>query len=176
MSKKVIILTFELESLPYQAFSEIKRIHSKKELTVEQMAVVYHSGTGDHQFEMKDFLDFTGKNHTAKNSTIGMFLGILGGPLGMMFGWFAGSVLGGAQDAKELSQAASIFEFVGKELPEGQTGLLLLADEKDNRPLNQLVFNQLGGQITRFDVEDVEGEIAKAQTLEAEVEEKKTKP
>lgn len=32
----------------------------------------------------------------------------------------------------------------------------MIADEEDNRPLNQLVMMELGGEITRLDYEDVE--------------------
>jgi hypothetical protein len=43
---------------------------------------------------------------------------------------------------------------------------LLIADEEDNRPLNQLIMNQLGGEITRFDYDEVEAEIATAKQVE----------
>ena len=36
-----------------------------------------------------------------------------------------------------------------QKIDEGQTGLLLIAEEEDNRPLNQLVMFDLGGEITR---------------------------
>ena len=38
-----------------------------------------------------------------------------------------------------------------QKIDEGQTGLLLIAEE-DNRPLNQLVMFDLGGEITRLDL------------------------
>ena len=45
-----------------------------------------------------------------------------------------------------------------QKIDEGQTGLLLIAEE-DNRPLNQLVMFDLGGEITRLDLEEVQQEI-----------------
>lgn len=176
--KKVILLTFPLESLSYQAFSAIKNMHVQREIKGEQMAVITHRQDGTHQFDIKDFIDFTGKNHTAKNSMIGMLVGLFAGPLAMMLGWFTGSMIGGAQDAKEVATAKTIFEFVGEQIEEGQTGLILIAAEADNRPLNQLVFQELGGQITRLDLPTVMTEVEDAQQLEKEIksQQPETKP
>lgn len=168
MSKRVIIMHFEVESQAYQAFSEAKKLVVEKQIKGEQMAVVTHVNEGAHQFKIDDFIDFTGSNHTAKTSMIGMLIGILGGPLGILLGWFAGSILGASQDAKEIQGAQTVFEHMTKQIGEGETGLILIAEEDDNRPLNQLVMNELGGEITRLDFDDVETEIANAQAVEKE--------
>ncbi|CAM3317375.1 DUF1269 domain-containing protein [Vagococcus fessus] len=168
MSRRVIVLNFDIESKAYQAFSEIKKLHVSKQIKGEQLAVVRHSEDGNHKFEIKDFIDFTGSNHSAKDSTIGMFIGLLGGPLGMMFGWFAGSMIGGAKDVKEVKEATAIFEFVASHIKEGETSALMIADEDDNRPLNELIFNQLGGHINRVEFEEVEEAIEEAQKMENE--------
>ncbi|MEI5992497.1 DUF1269 domain-containing protein [Candidatus Enterococcus mansonii] len=168
MSKRVIIMHFEVESQAYQAFSEIKKLYVEKKVKGEQMAVVTHVNDGIHQFKIDDFIDFTGNNHTSTNSMIGMLIGILGGPLGILLGWFAGSLLGASQDAKEIQGAQTVFEHVTKQIGEGETGLLLIAEEEDNRPLNQLVMNELGGEIIRLDFEDVEQEISNAKQVEQE--------
>lgn len=42
----------------------------------------------------------------------------------------------------------------------------MIADEEDNRPLNQLIMNELGGEITRFDFDEVEDEIKAAKEVE----------
>ncbi|MEO2498632.1 DUF1269 domain-containing protein, partial [Enterococcus faecalis] len=80
-------------------------------------------------------------------------------PLGILFGWFAGSMYGASKDAKEIQEAQTVFEHVIQKIDEGQTGLLLIAEEEDNRPLNQLVMFDLGGEITRLDLEEVQQEI-----------------
>jgi hypothetical protein len=96
-----------------------------------------------------------------------MLVGILGGPLGMMLGWFGGSLFGASKDAQEIRVAQTIFEFVGNKIGEGDTGLILIADEEDNRPLNNIVMYELSGEISRFDLDEVEMEIKKAQEVEA---------
>lgn len=168
MSKKVIIMHFDLESQAYQAFSEIKKLAVERKIVGEQMAVVTHTADGAHQFKIDDFIDFTGSDHTSKNSLIGMVIGILGGPLGVLLGWFAGSLIGASQDAKEIQDATSVFEHVTARIGAGETGLILIANEEDNRPLNQLIMNELGGDISRLALGDVEAEITDAKKVEKE--------
>ncbi|WP_086347643.1 DUF1269 domain-containing protein [Candidatus Enterococcus clewellii] len=174
MSKRVIIMNFDVESQAYQAFSEIKKLHAGRQIKGEQMAVVTHTSEGAHQFKINDFLDFTGNDHTSKDSLIGMVIGILGGPLGILLGWFAGSLIGATQDAKEIQGAQSVFQFMTEKITDGQTGLILIGEEEDNRPLNQLIMNELGGEITRLDYDDVTKEIEKAKAVEKKVQETAT--
>ncbi|MBP1045811.1 DUF1269 domain-containing protein [Enterococcus sp. BWM-S5] len=171
MSKRVIIMNFDVESQAYQAFSEVKKLHVGRQIKGEQMAVITHNNDGAHQFKINDFLDFTGNDHTSKDSLIGMVIGILGGPLGVLLGWFAGSLIGATQDAKEIQGAQSIFEFLTEKIAEGQTGLIMIAEEDDNRQLNHLIMNDLGGEITRLEYENVTKEIEKAKAVEKKVKE-----
>ena len=146
MSKRVIILNFQVESQAYQAFSEIKKLHAVRSIKGEQMAVVSHDPNGTHQFKIEDFIDFTGNNKSSTGGLIGM--------------------IGATQDAKEIKDAQTVFDFVGNKIGEGATGLILIADEEDNRPLNQLVMMELGGEITRLDYEDVEKDVHDAKEAE----------
>ena len=63
------------------------------------------------------------------------------------------------QRRQRNSRSTNGFEHVIQKIDEGQTGLLLIAEEEDNRPLNQLVMFDLGGEITRLDLEEVQQEI-----------------
>lgn len=165
MSKRVIIMNFELESQSYQAFSRVKRLAAEQKIKGEQMAVVSHTDDGKHNFTIEDFLDFTGNNKSATGGLIGMLVGILGGPVGILLGWFTGGMIGASQDVKEVKNAEGIFKFLIDKIGEGETGLILIADEEDNRPLNQVIMNELGGEITRLELSEVEADIQTAQTL-----------
>ena len=48
MTKRVIVMNFEVESQAYQAFSEIKKMAMTGQIKGEQMAVVTHSSDGQH--------------------------------------------------------------------------------------------------------------------------------
>ena len=129
------------------------------------MAVIHHSNDGEHKFQIEDFLDFTGNNKSSTGGLIGMMVGILGGPIGVLLGWFTGGMIGATRDAKEIREANSVFEFLIDKIGEGDTALLLIAEEEDNRPLNQLIMMELGGEITRLDYEEVEADVKNAQEM-----------
>ena len=83
------------------------------------MAVVTHVNDGQHQFKINDFIDFTGNNHTSKDSMIGMLVGILGGPLGILFGWFRKYVW--CKQRRQRNSSTNGFEHVIQKIDEGQT-------------------------------------------------------
>ncbi|MGX7419113.1 DUF1269 domain-containing protein [Carnobacterium gallinarum] len=168
MSNNVIIMNFDSESKSYQAFSEIKKLHVEKKIKGEQMAILVHQP--NHQLEPKEFIDFNGPDKNMKGGLIGMLVGVLAGPLGVLLGWFTGSIIGSVQDAKEVKEAMSVFEETVDMIHEGDTGLILIADEEDNRFINELVFQKLEGRITRLTVEDVEKEIEIAKETQETVE------
>lgn len=166
MPKRVIVMNFEQNAEAYQGFSELKKLAMEGKVKGEQMAVVTHSNDGNHKFKVEDFLDFTGSNKTTTGGLIGMLIGIIGSPLLMLLGWFGGSLIGATQDAKEVRNATEIFEYLVNQIGEGQTGLVLIAEEDDNRSINEVIMNQLGGGISRFDYEEVEAEVQKAKDVE----------
>ncbi|MGM0124199.1 hypothetical protein IGI37_001573 [Enterococcus sp. AZ194] len=168
MSKRVLLLTFDIESQSYQAFSEIKKLQATRAIKGDQMAVVTHVNDGNHKFKIEDFIDFTGSNNASTGGMIGMLLGVLVSPLAILLGWFAGGMIGATKDAKEIKEAQSVFESVISQIGEGTTAVILIAEENDNRPLNQLIMNELGGRITRLDYQEVEEEIKRAQEVESQ--------
>lgn len=168
MSNHVVIMNFDSESKSYQAFLEIKQLHLEKKIKGEQMAILEH--LPNHQLEPKQFLDFNGADKNMKGGLIGMLVGVLAGPLGVLLGWFTGSVIGSMQDAKEVTEALSVFEHTVDVIHEGDTGVILIAEEEDNRYINDLVFQKLGGQIVRLNTEDVEKEVADAKKTEHDLE------
>ena len=169
----VIIMKFDSESKSYEAFSKIKKLHSSKQIIGEQMAVLEHKP--NHLLDPKEFIDFTGANNNVKGGLIGMLIGILAGPLGILLGWFAGSVIGSSKDVREVKGALTIFEETIKTVPEGETGVILLAEESKTGPIDDLAVNELGGTVVRLDRADVEKDIqeAKETQKEAEVQAKK---
>lgn len=166
MTKRVIVVNFEVSSQAYQAFSNVKKAHIERRIKGEQMAVVTHKNEGTHHFKVEDFIDFTGTNKTSRGGMIGMLLGIVAGPLAMMLGWFGGSMIGASQDAQEIKRANTIFELLSREIGEGDTGLIVIAEEEDNRVLNQLLTYDLAGRIHRFDYEEVEAELKTVKDIE----------
>lgn len=173
MSKKVIIMSFDTESKAFQAFSETKALHNTAKLKGEQMAVLKH--VPNHLLQPLDFIDFTGRDQSVKGGLIGMIIGILAGPLGLLLGWFTGSIVGGYRDAKEIKGALSIFDETLNLIPEGTTGAILIANEEKTGHLDDLVIKKLDGKIVRLDLAQVEEDISAAVEAEKEAKEQATK-
>ena len=88
-----------------------------------------------------------------------MLVGILGGPLGVLFGWILGDLVAAGITASEQKDTKTIFDEISKQITAGQTGLLMYYEEEDNEALNAIVMNELHGVITRFDYEDIQEEV-----------------
>lgn len=166
MSNDVIIMKFEQGSQAFEAFSEIKKMHTEGQIKGEQMAVLEH--LPNHQLQPKEFIDFTGANNNVKGSLIGMLIGVLAGPLGVLLGWFTGGLVGSSKDVKEVKKALSIFEETLSNIPEGETGLILIAEEEVTGPIDDLVIQGLKGTVVRIDRSVVEEELMEAAQTEKE--------
>lgn len=129
------------------------------------MAVLEH--LPNHQLTPRDF---TGANNNVKGSLIGMLIGILAGPLGVLLGWFTGGLIGRLKDIKEVKIALSIFEETLSNIPEGENGLILMADEEVTGPIDDLVVTRLQGTVVRIERSAVEEELEEASRTEKEVE------
>ena len=168
MEKRVFIMTFDEDSKSYQAFSHLKEMHTKQLVVIEQMAVV--KNTGNDHLQMKDFIDVTGADKTARGSLIGLLIGILGGPMGILLGWVGGTAIGARRDAKEVQTAMSVFEQTLHIISEGKTGVILIADALSRNDLRRYAEDKLNGRILQLDYDLVMTEIEQAQETEKELE------
>lgn len=167
-NRKVLLITFDEESKSYQAFSEIKEMAGNGTIKGREMAVVTHKVQGGHTFEVNDFINFNGDTHIFNDGFIGMLIGILGGFVGMLIGWVVGDIVGAVRDSNDGKRARNLFEQMNHDIPDGETGVILVADETDNHVINEVIVEQLGGKITRFDYTEVEADIKHAQEIEHE--------
>ncbi|WP_234944565.1 hypothetical protein [Exiguobacterium artemiae] len=57
-------------------------------------------------FSFEDAVDLSGSNKAFKGSLIGMAVGILGGPFGILLGSMTGMLIGGSKDLKRESSCS----------------------------------------------------------------------
>ena len=165
MEKRVFITTFEEDSKSYQAFSELKQKHAKKDVHIEQMAVVMNN----EEEKIKDFMDMTGPDRTSRGSIIGLLIGVLAGPLGMLLGWVSGTVIGAARDAREVKDALSVFEQTLSMISPGKTGLIIIADAESRNAIRTYIQDELEGRLLQLDLDLVMQEIERARETEREL-------
>ena len=90
----VIAVSFEDDRKAYESLTSLKELDSQKRVGVGEAVVVERGQDG--QLVEKDRVESTSLPATASGGLIGLLLGVIGGPLGMLvggtYGLFAGSL------------------------------------------------------------------------------------
>ena len=105
---------------------------------------------------------------TWKGSLIGSLVGVLGGPLGVLLGGSMGMLIGGAVDANDMADNASLLEKAGDSILNGETAIILLAQEEYETALT-VKLNNFEVSITRFDAAEVAAEVEHAREIEKQM-------
>jgi uncharacterized membrane protein len=93
---------------------------------------------------------------------IGSLVGVLGGPLGALIGEGIGALIGNSMDERELEEKSNLLRKVGECLSDGETALLLMVKEEDERALSARL-TDFQVSITRMDASEVASEIERAE-------------
>ena len=94
--ENVVVVRFTEPSKAYQALSVLKECDAEGRIGLESAAVVERTAAGE--LRIPESADNVGLVGTASGSLIGMLVGVLGGPVGVLLGWGAGAMMGGAFD------------------------------------------------------------------------------
>jgi uncharacterized membrane protein len=98
----------------------------------------------------------------ASGSLIGMLVGVLGGPVGVVLGWGAGATIGGAFDIDRTVTSDEALTTLGRAIPPEATALLALVDE----PVVEVIdaeMDMLGGTVERYTAAEVTAEVGAAE-------------
>jgi uncharacterized membrane protein len=167
MNENLVLVNYKVESEAYQALSELKRDTANANYTISQAAIVKRENgqlnTMDGFINGKDAND-----DTVTGSLIGGLVGILGGPIGILLGGSVGMLIGGAVDASGIVKDASLLEKAGDSIAEGETAIILLAQEEYETALTAKL-NDFDVTITRFDAAEVAAEVEHAREVERQM-------
>ena len=167
MNENLVLVNYKVESEAYQALSELKRDTANANYTISQAVIVKRENgqlnTMDGFINGKDAND-----DTVTGSLIGGLVGILGGPIGILLGGSVGMLIGGAVDASGLVKEASLLEKAGDSIAEGETAIILLAQEEYETALTAKL-NDFDVTITRFDAAEVAAEVEHAREVERQM-------
>ena len=167
MKENLILVNYKVESEAYQALSELKRETSNANYTISQAAIVKKENNTLNIMDGYVNGAMTGDD-TWKGSLIGSLVGVLGGPLGVLLGGSMGMLIGGAVDANDMAENASILEKAGDSILDGETAIILLAQEEYETALTAKL-NTFDVSITRFDAAEVAAEVEHARELEKQM-------
>ena len=107
-----------------------------------------------------DFEDST-TDATLEGGLLGAVIGLLGGPIGVLFGYGIGSLNGLVAGATVDTAEAGLIDVVSQKLTNGETAVVALVQE-DNEAVIDAYFTKYDTQIVRWDVATVVAEIEAA--------------
>ncbi len=166
-TENILTALFEVESEGYQAFTELKGQLVTDAYTVLQGALVKKDGNAISAIDtLTSGVDST--DDTFSGGLIGSLIGILAGPFGVLLGGVTGQLLGGVKDASDMDYNDTLLETVGEKLADGETAILLLVQEENERALDAL-FGKFKGSVLRHDAAVVQDEVEQAERLEKEM-------
>ena len=75
-------------------------------------------------------------------------IGVIGGPIGMLFGWTGGLLVGGAFDIRRADRSDSVLGEISRYIPLGGTAVVAEVDEYAVEVVDKLM-TELGGTVYR---------------------------
>jgi uncharacterized membrane protein len=158
--QNVVVIGFTEPSKAYQALSVLKSCNADGRIGLESAAVVERTPEGTLRIpESADNAELVGM---ASGSVVGMLIGVLGGPVGMLLGWGAGAMMGGAFDLDRAVTSDEALTVLGTAIPAGSTAVIANIEE----PAVEVIDGEmakLGGEVTRRPVSDVMAELDAAE-------------
>lgn len=158
--RNVIAVTFAEEANAYEALSRLKDLDSRGDIAVHGAAVVAREPDG--KITEKDEFGEDNYEGTAGGGLLGLLIGVLGGPLGIVIGGATGVLVGSVFDMDDDDDTESALGEISSAIRVGPPGLL--ADVSEPAPeAVDAVMAHLNGTVLRRSFNDVEAEIAEAE-------------
>lgn len=165
--QNVIAVICKIESEGYQIMSELSQNPVTDQTAIMQMMLVKRE---NNAFNVCDSFDsgVTTLDDTMVGGIIGSLVGILGGPIGVLFMGSYGALLGSTFDAEDALMETALIEKVAEKMIEGEVALVMLAEEEDEADLDARL-QKFDVEIARFDAAVVAEEVEEAIRVEKEM-------
>jgi uncharacterized membrane protein len=158
--ENVVVVGFTEPSKAYQALSVLKECNADGRIGLESAAIVERTPEGELRIpEGTDNMELVG---TASGSLLGMLIGVLGGPVGVLVGWGGGALMGGAFDLARADTSDEALSVLGRAIPPGSTAVIASVEE----PAVEVIdgeMEKLNGEVTRRPVAEVMDELEVAE-------------
>jgi uncharacterized membrane protein len=166
-ANNVLVVTFgedpENDKNAYQALTDLKQLDSQGQTKIAGAAVVTRDLDG--HLDVKSELGDNSYQGTATGGMIGLLVGIIGGPLGVLLGGSYGLLVGSLFDMDDVETTESDLADISKQVRPTRTALLAQVTEQSPEVIDTAMA-KLGGEVMRRSVADVEEEVAAAQEAE----------
>ena len=168
----VIAVTFEDDSNAYEALTNLKELESQHQIGIRGAAVVARDDSG--AVLDKDEAGNESYAATATGGIVGLLIGILGGPFGILIGGATGLLVGSLFDADDEDDTESVLAEISKSIRVGHNAVLAEVSEQSPEVIDTAMA-RLGGTVLRRPSADVEAEVAAAEKAQREAKRKARK-
>jgi uncharacterized membrane protein len=158
--ENVIVVGFAEDDRAYDAVTALKELGQQGQVEVVAVTVVTRGDDG--RVDIKDEVSEDTYIGTAGGGLIGLLVGILGGPFGVLIGGATGVLVGSLFDMADLDDTDSVLSEVSKSVQTGRTAMLAQVVEQSPEVVDTAM-SRLGGTVVRRPVYEVEAEIAAAE-------------
>jgi uncharacterized membrane protein len=156
----VLAINFTDDGNAYEALTTLKELDGQGQVAVEGAAVVLRHEDGS--IAIKDEVGDIGYEGAATGGVIGLIVGILGGPIGVLIGGATGVLVGSLFDLDDLDETESVLGEMSRTVRPGHLAVLAVVDEQSPEVIDAAIL-RLNGAILRLPLVDVEAEIAAAE-------------
>jgi uncharacterized membrane protein len=165
----VIAVSFPDEANAYEALARLKELDSQGSVDVHGAAVVTREEDG--KITIKDQFGQASYEDTAGGGLLGLLVGVLGGPIGVLVGGATGVLIGSLFDEDDDDNTRSVLADISKSIRVGPPGLLAEVSEPAPEAIDA-VMARLNGTVVRRSAADVELEVAAAEDAQREAKKK----
>ena len=156
----MISVSFGADEQAYPAMTKLKELDAQGQLGLKEAAVVVRGDGGE--VVVKERIGTPEWEGAAGGGVLGLLLGIIGGPLGVLIGGSYGVLVGSLVDVSEVERSESVLGEISASAESGRT--VVFAEVVEQTPeVVDAAMAQLGGTVLRRSVYDVEAEIAAAE-------------
>jgi len=156
----VVVVSFVEDSKAYEALTSLKELNSQHQLELRAAAVVLRDDDG--KVTVKDEIGGSYGVGTASGGIIGLLIGVIGGPLGVLIGGATGLLAGSLFDLNQEFDTKSALSQISHSVQVGHAALLAELSEPSPEVLDSAMA-RLSGKVLRRPVHEVESEIAAAE-------------
>ena len=166
----VIAVSFEDDDSAYAGLARLKQLDADGQIELRGAAVVERGADG--RVTTKDTAGKEEWEGTAAGGLIGLLVGILGGPLGVLIGGATGVLVGSLFDLEDTQDTESVLAALSQEIRPGHDTLLVELGEPGDHQVVDSVMESRSGNVLRRPVADVEAEMAAAEKAQHEARKK----
>jgi uncharacterized membrane protein len=161
----VLVVSFADDARPYEAITVLNELDAQGQIRLTEAAVVTRADDG--RLIAKDQVGDDVPVNSMSGGLLGLLIGVLGGPVGVLLGGATGLLVGSLFDLDVADDTDSVLGEISKSISVGHTALLAQLIEQSPEVVDAAMA-RLSGSVVRRATYDVEAEIAAAEKAQRE--------